>query len=89
MQKADACEFDYQALGPIAFAYIDVDLYRPVKASLQRILPNMAKGGLIIVDDCDADHDLWDGAFHAYTEFCEQHNISQEIVCQKFGIIRT
>lgn len=89
VQKADGSEFDYQVLGPIAFAYIDVDLYRPVKASLERILPNMAAGGLIIVDDCDSNHDLWDGAFHAYTEFCDEHNILQEISCQKFGIIRT
>ena len=89
VQEADGCEFNYQALGPIAFAYIDVDLYCPVRASLECILPNMAEGGLIVVDDCDANHDFWDSAFHAYTEFCKQRNILQEVVGQKFGIIRT
>jgi O-methyltransferase len=89
VHKADGSNFDYQTLGPIAFAYVDVDLYLPVKASLERILPNMAAGGMIVVDDCDANHGLWDGAFDAYTEFCAQRNIRREIICQKFGIIRT
>jgi len=89
VQKADATTFDYQALGQIAFALVDVDLYRPVRASLERILPNMRRGGVIIVDDCDPRHDLWDGAYHAYTEICNEHHIKPEIVCQKLGIIRT
>jgi hypothetical protein len=87
---ADATTFDYQALGKIAFALVDVDLYRPVKESLNRIIPHMAKGGVIAVDDCDNARDTrWDGAYQAFMEFCEERSIVPDIVCQKLGIIRT
>jgi len=35
----------------IAFAYIDVDLYRPTRDALAFILPRMVKDGIIVVDD--------------------------------------
>ncbi len=89
VQRADAATFNYRALGQIAFALVDVDLYRPVKASLERILPNMARGGVVMVDDCDMKDDRWDGAYQAYAEVCKERNIRPEIVSQKFGIIRT
>ncbi len=89
VRRADTTTFDYHALGQIAFALVDVDLYRPVRASLERILPNMAPGGLVMVDDCDTRDTLWDGANQAYAEVCRDRDIRPEIVCQKFGIIRT
>ena len=36
---------------PIAFAHIDVDWYDPVKHCLQQIIPNLAVGASIILDD--------------------------------------
>ncbi len=87
--KADAKTFHYQALGKIAFALVDVDLYSPVKESLKRILPHMAEGGIILVDDCDGNRSQWDGARQAFLEFCEERNIEPEILCGKLGIIRT
>jgi len=87
--KTDAATFNYLALGQIAFAWIDVDLYRPVRASLERILPNMARGGVVMVDDCNASDDHWNGAYEAYIEACKDHNIKPTIVSQKFGIIYT
>jgi O-methyltransferase len=89
VRKADAATFDYRTIGPIAFAFVDLDLYRPVRASLERILPNMAPGGVIVVDDCNSTDTLWDGAYHAYSEVCREHNIESEIICQQLGIIRT
>ncbi len=89
VRRADAKTFDYQALGKIAFALIDVDLYLPVRESLKRILPYMAKGGIIVVDDCDSGSSEWDGARQAFMEFCEDKNIMPEIACNKLGIIRT
>jgi predicted O-methyltransferase YrrM len=86
---ADATTFDYGALGNIAFALVDVDLYRPVSESLKRIAPHMAKGGLIVVDDCDPTDPLWDGAYQAFMESCQEYKIRPEIVCAKLGIIRT
>ena len=87
---ADATTFDYQALGKIAFALVDLDLYRPVKESLKRIITQMARGGVIVVDDChDAQNPRWDGAYQAFMEFCKERNITPEIVRGKLGIIRT
>jgi O-methyltransferase len=90
VHKADAKTFDYQALGKVAFVLVDLDLYLPVKASLERIVPNMTAGGLVLVDDCDNGEDRrWDGAYRAYMEFCRERTLIPEIVCRKFGIIRT
>jgi len=90
VHRADATTFDYQALGKIAFALVDVDLYRPVGESLKRIIPHMAKGGVVVVDDCDDGKDhRWDGAYQAFMEFCKEQNITPEIVSRKLGIIRT
>ncbi len=90
VHEADATTFDYGGLGKIAFALIDLDLYRPVKESLTRIIPHMAKGGTIVIDDCDSAKDSpWDGARQAFLEFCNQRNVKPEIACRKLGIIRT
>jgi predicted O-methyltransferase YrrM len=86
--KADASTFNYTTIGPIAFALIDVDIYRPVKLSLQLVLPCMVKGGLVVVDDCDPKHALWDGAYQAYTEICRENGLSVEILGGKLGVIR-
>jgi hypothetical protein len=37
--------------GPVAFAHIDVDWYQPVKVSLERIVPYLPIGGVVIIDD--------------------------------------
>jgi SAM-dependent methyltransferase len=89
VEKADAKTFDYQRLGEIAFALVDLDLYRPVKLSLERIIPHIVPGGVAVVDDCNPKNERWDGAYDAYIEFCKERNIRQEILCGKLGIIRT
>jgi O-methyltransferase len=88
VQKADATTFNYGSLGRIAFALIDVDLYRPVRKSLERIMPYMAPGGIVLVDDCDITDERWDGAHQAYLDFCDQQRIQPEIVGKKLGLIR-
>ncbi len=41
--------------GPIAFAHLDVDLYKPTLHSLECIWPKLSPGGIILLDDyCDA-----------------------------------
>jgi O-methyltransferase len=90
VHKADATTFNYQALGKIAFALIDLDLYRPVRESLKRIIPHIVKGGMVVVDDCNnAENGRWDGAYQAFMETCQERNMPPEIVCRKLGIIRT
>lgn len=86
--KSDAATFDYSKFGPIAFCFLDVDLYHPIRSALPRILPYMAKGGLIVVDDCQ-DDELWDGAKQAYFEWCCQKNEPIQVVAGKFGLIHT
>ena len=90
VHQADATTFNYQSLGKIAFALIDLDLYRPVRESLKRIIPHIVKGGMVVVDDCNnAENGRWDGAYQAFIETCQERNIPPEIVCRKLGIIRT
>lgn len=85
--KADAAAFDYASVAPIAFCLVDVDLYRPVKASLAALYAHVSPGGLIVVDD-SREGGIWDGANQAYREFCQELQIPPEIVCDKMGIIR-
>jgi hypothetical protein len=89
VRKTDATTFDYRTLGPIAFAFVDVDLYRPVRESVKRVRPNMVPGGVILIDDCDPTNGYWDGAYQAYTEACEEYSIKPEILCERFGVIHT
>ena len=37
--------------GPVALAHIDVDWYDPVYTCLERIMPKLVVGGIIIIDD--------------------------------------
>jgi Macrocin-O-methyltransferase (TylF) len=39
---------------PIAFAHIDCDQYSGIKASIERILPLMPRGGIMLFDDYNA-----------------------------------
>jgi O-methyltransferase len=83
---ADATDLDYAQFAPIAFALIDVDLYRSVLATLQLIAPHMAEGGVIVVDDC-APGDF-EGADEAYREFCEANGLPIRVEHNKLGVIR-
>jgi asparagine synthase (glutamine-hydrolysing) len=42
---------------PVAFAHIDLDWYGPTSHVLDRLLPNLAVGGIVIIDDFS----YWDG----------------------------
>lgn len=84
--KADAAEFDYAPLGNMAFALIDVDLYLPVKAALQKVVPLMSPGGCIVIDDC-VTHGMFDGAYAAFKEYAEPHGLPLRIENNKLGVI--
>lgn len=85
--EADAGSLDYEEFAPVAFALIDVDLYRPVIRALKAIVPCMSKGGIIVVDDCRPDQ-VYDGALAAYMEWCRDSQYRPEIVHTKLGVIR-
>lgn len=86
--QADAGTFDYSAHAPIAFALMDVDLYRPTLFALRRVWPSVTDGGVVVVDDCDPAHELWEGAHQAYQQFAAEVGAVPEIVAGKLGILR-
>lgn len=56
--------------GPVAVLHLDCDWYESTQACLRRFLPDMAPGGLVIVDDygrwpgCKAAVDQWQPEIH-------------------------
>lgn len=52
------------ATGPVALAHIDVDWHAPVKTSLERILPQLSPGGVVVLDD----YFDWSGCHRATDE---------------------
>lgn len=71
----------------LCFVLIDVDLYLPTKHALSQVWELLAPGGIIVIDDCAADH-VFDGSRQAWLEFIEQHQLAQELVNDKLAIIR-
>jgi hypothetical protein len=84
----DCKNVDYSKLGPISFSLFDVDLYLPTKEVLPALYEALIPGGIIIVDDCDPAHPIYDGAGEAYLEFCNSIGCPPEIRYQKLGILR-
>lgn len=85
--KSDCSAVDYAKLGPIAVAFLDVDLYLPTKQTLPKLFDALVPGGVILIDDVK-NNNVYDGAYQAYMEFCDQNSISPEIIGNKCGAIR-
>ena len=85
--QADCSIVDYSKLAPIKLAFLDVDLYLPTKNVLPKLYAELISGGAILVDDVLNDN-TYDGAYQAYMEFCQQQNITPEIIGNKCGVIR-
>jgi hypothetical protein len=51
--------------GPVAFAHIDCDWYDSVMLCLDRIVPQLVSGGILVIDDYDA----WSGCRQAVDDF--------------------
>ncbi len=86
--QANVNEYDLKTLGPISFALLDVDLYRPMKKSLRELYEVLSPGGMIIVDDCNPYDFRWDGSDQAYKEFMKEINQPARVVHGKLGMIR-
>ncbi|MCX6139455.1 MAG: class I SAM-dependent methyltransferase [Candidatus Kapabacteria bacterium] len=86
--QADINRFDLTSLGQLSFVLLDVDLYRPMKKGLKELYEVLAPGGVMVLDDCDASSDQWDGSDQAYKEFMKERNMEIEIVHGKLGVIR-
>jgi O-methyltransferase len=86
--RADVNLFDLRTLGPLCFALLDVDLYRPMKKALHELYEVLNPGGIVVVDDCNADDILFDGSEQAYREFASAHGFAPEVVHGKLGLVR-
>lgn len=84
--KADINTCDLNSIGPICFGLLDVDLYQPMKAALEKSYQLLAPQGVLLVDDCTASN-KFDGALQAYQEFCENNSLQAEIH-GKIGVIQ-
>ncbi len=82
----DCQAVDYAAIGPIAVCLLDVDLYLPMKHTLDKLWPHIIPGGMILVDDVKANTE-WDGSLQAYTEFIESHDMPFVQVGSKGGAL--
>jgi O-methyltransferase len=80
---------DFSFPGEVLFCFVllDVDLYLPSVAALEKIWPRVAPGGLVVVDDCQADH-VYDGSRQAVEEFCGRNNLTFELVEAKLAVLR-
>ena len=86
--SCDVKDFNFSDIAPFSFVLLDVDLYKPIKNVLVKIFPLMSPGGIIVVDDCNKDSQMWDGAYQAFKEFVEENNLESEIILDKIGLIK-
>jgi O-methyltransferase len=84
--QVDVNEFDFSTIEDVSFCLIDVDLYRPVRRALEGVLPRMASGGIVVVDDCVDDNE-YDGAYQAYTDFVRERRLTASVRCEKLGCL--
>lgn len=84
--QADVNSFDFGGFEEISFCLVDVDLKRPVIRSLEQVIPRMAKGGVIVVDDC-VPNAKFDGALTGYLDVVERYGFPVDIREDKLGII--
>jgi predicted O-methyltransferase YrrM len=85
--QSDCSTVDYDKLGPIKVAFLDVDLYLPTQKTLPKLYSALVPSGVILVDDVLQGTD-YDGAYQAYMEFCETIGQSPEVIGNKCGVIR-
>jgi len=86
--QADAKQFDYSIIGPLAFCLFDVDLFKPTEHVLPLIYNILVPGGIIIVDDCCPKLSIYDGAGEAYRNFCTKMGFKEIVINEKLGIIQ-
>lgn len=87
-RKVDANVHTFEELRGCCFCLIDVDLYKPVKHSLNRIYEICQPGGYIVVDDCRNFAHHYDGAYQAYSEFVGERGLPLDVRLGKLGVIR-
>ncbi|HVT73895.1 MAG TPA: TylF/MycF/NovP-related O-methyltransferase [Lacunisphaera sp.] len=80
-------DFEFPAEVPYCFALVDVDLYLPTKAALEKLWPRLSPGGVIVIDDCHPGH-VYDGSRQALEEFSAANTLPFEVVETKLAVLR-
>lgn len=80
-------DFTFPAQARFCYVLLDVDLYQPTKAALEKLWPLLNPGGVIVVDDCHAGH-VYDGSRQALEEFTAARGLAFELVELKLGVLR-
>lgn len=81
--QADICQLDPDRIPrPISVCLVDVDLYEPVLAALEKVYPRMQPGGIILIDDCSENPRNW-RAGDALRDFVTQRGIDCRV---EFGM---
>lgn len=83
----DASKFDWTILGPLGAVLLDIDLYQPTLEILEKIWPNLAPGGGIVLDDC-VEGTPYDGGFQALKDFSAARNLDIELLGYKGAVVR-
>ena len=84
--EADVALVDWCRIGEVSFALVDVDLYMPTRRALEGVYEQVRPGGMVVVDDCVADH-RYDGSLGAYLEFTSARGLQPRIALDRLGII--
>jgi O-methyltransferase len=84
--QCDAGTYDYPE--GMSFCLLDVDLYLSSKSALKRIIPKMAPGGMLIVDDCNQTENIYDGAAQATREICSETGLQCSVVHEKLAVFQ-
>jgi O-methyltransferase len=85
--EADICELDPAGLPPlIAACLMDVDLAVPIHDGLEKVYPRLARGGIVLVDDCDEGTE-WRGARSGYQDFVRAHGLAERYTPAGLGIV--
>lgn len=61
---------------PIALCLLDVDLEIPTYDGLTRVVPKLAEGGAVLVDDCK-EGEVWPGPAAAYRRFVAEAGLPE------------
>jgi len=69
----------------IKLCLMDVDLAVPIEVGLERVMPRLLPGGIVLVDDCDEDTP-WRGARVGYERFCQAHDMREKYEAG-FGVL--
>jgi O-methyltransferase len=79
--------FEFPPETRLCFVLLDVDLYLPTRAALEKLWPLLNPGGIVVVDDCHEVH-VYDGSRQAMEEFCAEQGISFEVTETKLAVLR-